>query len=366
MRRALVLGCMLVLFVAWAGAGQTLTGSWDTDIVVDPLKTQFTDTLALTSVVTLNYALGDWHFITVSTFSGDGWTDQDFKATGVLGSFSINTALDLNPNATFGDWSTTVQATLYGIVMGATFKLDGTDAYLTLTGRGGMGTPVSVDITAGFGSATPAGCDLDFSYVTIGVDFTFCECAPIQSEFKFDCEGFLYAKFVTTGIAIPNLPWLTIGATLEFLLDAKTLTLSPTFDFGATVCFDLHFDVDPTGNVTVPAIRVDGIGIACTIDGVKFAAFSYWGNDGKPGLLSGTDYWEVYSIGTSNDDCCGPFGFDVAVYFLEKGIRLFDVGLIDADLTLRVASQFTVDMGLEINLETAAFTKWTLGFLVTW
>jgi len=45
---------------------------------------------------------------------------------------------------------------------------------------------------------------------------------------------------------------------------------------------------------------------------------------------------------------------------------LFDIALIDANMTLQVASQFTFNMGLMIDVDGGAFTQWTLGFEVTW
>ena len=367
MKRALVISLICVLGLSFAGLAQTLSGSWDTDITIDPQKSSFVDALSLTSVLKVNYGIGDWVFGSVTTLSENGWTDQDFSAGGVLGAFSITSALDLNPNATFGDWTTTAKVTIAGVSFSGTFKLDGTDAFLTLYGKGGVGTPVVVDVTVNFGAANPAGCELNFTDITIGVDFTFCDCAPIESEIKFDCAGLAYIKFTTAGIAIPNLPWVTIGATLNFTLQTKTLVLAPTFDFGAITCFDLYFAVDTTGlNLTFNSITIDGIGISCTIGGVEFAALSYWGTGVKPGLLKGTEYWEVYSIGTDDDACCGPFEFDLAVFFKQGGTKLFDIALVDASMKLKVASQFTFNTGLKINVETGAFTQWVIGFLVEW
>jgi len=368
MKRALVFSLVCVLGLSFAGLAQTLSGSWDTDITIDPQKTSFVDALALTSVLKVNYGIGDWTFGSVTALSENGWTDQDFSATGVLGAFSITSALDLNPNATFGDWTTTAKVSIAGVSFSGTFKLDGTDAYLTLTGKGGIGTPVVVDVKVEFGDPTAlSGCDLDFQAITIGVDFTFCDCAPIESEIKFDCEGLAYIKFVTKGIAIPNLPWVTIGATLQYTLQTKTLVLTPTFDFGAITCFDLYFDVDTTGgNLTFNSITIYGIGIECTIGGVEFGALSQWGTGPKTGLLKGTEYWEVYWIGTDDDGCCGPFEFDLAVFFKDKGTKLFDIALVQATMELQIASQFTFNTGLKINVETGAFTEWVIGFLVTW
>ncbi len=207
---------------------------------------------------------------------------------------------------------------------------------------------------------------MDFNAVQIGVDFPFC-CADITSDIYFDCEGFDKIVFSASGIAIPNLPWVTLGATLQFTMQTKSLVLAPTFSFGTIVCFDLYFDVDyGDPHLTLGDITIEGIGLTCDIGTVTFTGLSFWGDGTKPGLLYGTDYWEVYALASKDEACCGPFTFSAAVYFLDGGGALFDVGLVDVDMTLKVASQLTFNMGLEINVDTVGFTEWVIGFLVTW
>ena len=106
-----------------------------------------------------------------------------------------------------------------------------------------------------------------------------------------------------------------------------------------------------------------GIGFTCDIGAVTFEGYSYLG-EVLPASLS--PYWEYYIISTNDDACCGPFAFDLGFYFLKGGAKLFDIALIDANMSLQVASQFSFNMGLEINVETGAFTLWTVGFEVTW
>jgi hypothetical protein len=350
--------------LAFSGLAATLSGSWDTDVTIDPQQTNFNDAIGIVSVLTVAYTVGDWTFTSVTDLDENGWTDQDFSVAGVLGAFSITSALDFNPAAaTFGSWNTTASVAIAGVSFGMDFTLSGGSVALELTGAGVAGD-VSVDVTVTFGDPA-AGCDLDWTGVTIDLGFPFC-CADIDLEVKFDCTGFLSATFTAGGIAIPNLPWVTIDAELVFTMTEKTLTLSPDFDFGAIACFDLYFSVDTTGNITIGDISIDGIGISCDIGAVSFTGLSYWGTGTKPGALKGTPYWEVYTIETNDDACCGPFSFDVSFYFLTTGIRLFDVALIDANMELQVAAQFAFNMGLEINVNTGAFSQWTVGFLVTW
>jgi hypothetical protein len=377
MKRALVISLICVLGLAFSGLAATLSGSWDTDVTIDPQQTNFNDAIGIVSVLTVAYTVGDWTFTSVTDLNEGGWTDQDFSVAGVLGAFSLTSALDFVPAAaTFGSWNTTAAVAIAGVSFSVDFTLADEDVELVLAGSGVAGdVTVGIEVTFGgiardvYGVIIPGGnngvCDLDWAGVTIDIGFPFC-CADIALEVVFDCTGFSSATFTTGGIAIPNLPWVTIDAELVYTMTEKTLELSPNFDFGAIVCFDLYFDVATTGNITLGDISIEGIGLTCDIGAVSFTGLSFWGTGDKPGNLYGTSYWEVYTIETNDDACCGPFGFDLSFYFLNGGARLFDIALIDANMSLQVAAQFLFNMGLEINVETGAFSQWTVGFLVTW
>jgi len=155
---------------------------------------------------------------------------------------------------------------------------------------------------------------------------------------------------------------------LTFTADEKNLVLAPTFDFGTIVCFDLDISVTSTGGDMAPlnleTIHIDGISLTCTIGGIDFTGVS----DFDGGLGPDADhltYWEYYTIATTDDGCCGPFTFDVSFYF-EDGTKLFDVGYIDANMSLQVATQFAFTMGLGIDVENNDWSAWTIGFEVTW
>jgi len=197
----------------------------------------------------------------------------------------------------------------------------------------------------------------------------FCCMEDITTTLYMTCNGFDFLEFETAGIIIPHLPWVTLGATLKFTLEAKALTLTPTFVWGDILCadFDLFMSVSTTGDqLAIEGIRIGGIGLRCDIGGVSFTGISFWGGGAKPLLLEGTEYWEYYQIKTVDDGCCGPFEFEATVFFKEAGSRLFDVALFDIDMSIALSSQFTFDMGLVVNTETAAFTRWTFGFLIEW
>jgi len=362
MKRALVLSLICVLGLGFSSLAASLTGYWDTDVTIDPQQTSFAAAIGLTSEIGVTYTVGDWAFTSITTLTEAGWDTQEFEAAGVLGAFSISSGLEFEPNTpAFVSWDVTTGVSIAGVSFGAVFALDGDDATLELSGSGVAGD-VSIDITVYFGDDEGDGCDLDWAGVEIGIDFPFC-CADISADLVFDCSGFDSITFATGGIAIPNLPWLTIDAEIEFTMDAKTVTISPDLDFGDIVCFDLDIDWGATGGVNAPLVfgdlTIEGISLECDIGAVSFTGVTD---------LTATEgeYFEWYTIETNDDGCCGPFGFELGFYFLEGGLRLFDIALIDVDMSLQIASQFTFNMGLEVNVQTQAFTEWTVGFYVTW
>jgi hypothetical protein len=363
MKRALVLSLICVLGLGFSSLAASLTGYWDTDVTIDPQQTNFNDAIGLTSELSVTYTVGDWAFTSLTNLDETGWTGQEFDVAGVLGAFTLDSTLIFDPaTPAFTSWETIAGVSIAGVSFSSDFTLDSSGTQIVLSGSGVAGdVTVGVDVTLGSGD----GCDFDFNEVVINIGFPFC-CADIAAEIAFDCSGFEYVEFSTGGIAVPNLPWLTIDAVLHFTMDEKTLTLSPNVDFGDFACIDLDIDIDYTGgdmeDLSINSFVISGLSLTCDIGAVTFTGVSSF--DG--GLGPNEAYWEGYTIETSDDACCGPFSFDLSIWFLDGGTKLFDVGLIDANMELQVATQFTFNMGLQVNVESGSFTQWTVGFLVEW
>jgi hypothetical protein len=367
MKRALVLSLICVVGLAFAGFGQTLTGSWITEVCLDPQTASFADAISLDSVLTVTYGIGDWAFTSVTSMTGAGWDDQTFSVSGLFGLITVASALDFGPTGTFDSWDTTLGLSMAGVDFTAVFSLEPLDSQLDLSLVAGLGSAVEGSIDIVFGGEE--GCDFDFTSVAIGLDFLFCDCAPIETTILFDCtNGFVSFTAATGGIAIPNLPWVTIGAELVFTLTDKELTITPAFDFGPIVCFDLDFAVVESGGQTFPgdtlilsSIEIVGIGIGCTIGGVEFYAYSDLDT-----TLAPEDIWEYYTIGLDADACCGGvFEFDAYFGFNDAGLTLFNLAVVEIDMKVNVTEQFAFTMGLDVDLA-GGFTSWCLGFEVTW
>ena len=159
---------------------------------------------------------------------------------------------------------------------------------------------------------------------------------------------------------------MTLDAVLTFTMDEKTLVVTPNFDFGAIACFDIYM-IEPGGNlfgdITIAVSVLSARSVASSSPASRTGATRRT----KPGILKGTPYWEAYQIATTDDGCCGPFNFDITIYFLEGGVQLFDVA---EDRGEHVDPDFDavhVRHGPRPRPDAVpTFTEWTLGFLVEW
>jgi hypothetical protein len=392
MKRALVLSLIFAVGLGIVGFGATLSGKWDTDLILDFTQPIWPAGITVVTVLDVDYTVGDWTFGSYTKISNGAWGTQYFDAAGVLGAFTITSKLEFDPaNVAFKKWTSTVDVSIAGVTFGAKFELVPLATKLTLTGSGVAGD-VTIGVTVVLGDLDVApsdGCDLDFASAKFVVGFPFC-CADVTSTLYITCEGFDYVKFCVSDLTIENLPWLTLGACVQFQTDSKVFTLSPEIDLGVIGCdFDLFYTLKKSGGTNyapllIDGIYIDGIQIACEIGGVAFTGITYWGDDvfgagadESPGILAGyEEYWEAYQIATTDDGCCGPFSFDVTVFFDEDDAdllddpagadELFDVAYLVANMSIQIATQFTFDMGVETDLEAGTVNKWTFGFLVEW
>ena len=363
MRRAFILGAVIVMGFALAGSAQALTGHWKVNMEINPQSPSFVDAFSYSTELLVKYTVGDWTFSALSKLDESGWTDQDFSATGVIGGFTISSALNFDPDVpAFDKWTTTTTVEIAGVTFSGTFELYDEDVFLTLQARGTSGG-VDIDVTAKLGDDDdPGDCDLDFSSLQIGVDFPFC-CAEVESTVYFDCDGFEKAVFEAAGIAIMNLPWVTFDLELEFTTQTKSLAITPNFDFSG-VCIEFYVGVETSGKLTFEALHFDGFILECDIGKVDFTAISFWGDFvTKPSVLG--DYWEMYKVEADEDACCGPFDFEAAVFFDENSSHLFDVGKFTFDMSIGFTPSMEFSMGLDFVLGVGV-TSIDFGFLITW
>jgi len=370
-KKLLVLGGVLLLLAGGASA-QSLSGQWSAEMEFDFTQATFSDALTFYNTLIAQYAVGGWTFGSLSTFADTGWSAQLLTAAGVLGAYSFDTSLSLGTEGTFQSWVTTVGTSMGGMTFGITTTLNanGLGVQLSLSGSTDL---VEFDGGVSFGDPSTSDCDLYWQGISIDLEFPFC-CADLTLEIDFDCDGFDSLEISVVNLTISSIPWLSLDASLKFQLESKTLVLAPDFDFGEVSCdFDLYMDVTSVLGGEGPneplwisqSIQIDGIKLACSVDGIQFLGVSYWGSGSKPSILAGTDYWEGYQISTVDDGCCGAFAFDVAVFFDEESTALLDIAAFEATVELDVSEQFTFSSEFNVDVLTSTST-WSVGFSIVW
>ena len=205
--------------------------------------------------------------------------------------------------------------------------------------------------------------------ITIGA-FPFC-CADIDLELYFTCaNGFEYVSFGVTDIVIGNLDWLTLGANLKFITEAKELQLLPTLDIGEVLCFtlfsELDFDAGKMAPLKVKGIKIMGLEIACDLGPVTIrdvAVFDpcnialtteEYGSQVMSiddildlGYEYYPDYWELFSIAYAGPGCCeGESTVLLNSYFDCTTAQLFDLAMIYAEANIPIGKLLTLSFGL--------------------
>jgi hypothetical protein len=395
MEKALVFSLALVVGLGIVGFGQALGVTWTTDVVLDLTGGPWPTDVDVLSELGVEYIVGDWTLSSASDVENGVWTSQDFAFAGALGAFTISGDAEFDPAIPeFVSLELDVVLAIAGVTFGVESTLVPGGVEVVLTGSGEAGD-VSIDAAVTLGDQ--ADCAFDFELAEITVGFPFC-CTDISAEIELDCRGFGYAEFCVEGIAIENLPWLTLGACVDFQVERKHFVLTPEIDLGLIGCdFDLYYRLDDHGGdmdvLAIDGIFFDGIEVACEIGGVQFTGITYFG----PGVYTPGigwhlpsilheyedkyyDFFEAYRIATTDDGCCGPFRFDVTFLFPGSTMThpifgpipifthtLFGMGWVSVNLEVEIAKGFTFGIGIETDLllwnmaDDVTFT-----FLVEW
>jgi len=380
MKKALVLTLAFALGLGFAAFAAPLSGEWESSITINPQSPAFT---AFGSTITVDYTVGGWVFESVTVFDIDGWDAQSFSAAGVLGAFSIGSDLVFAPaTAAFTSWDTTGSVSIAGVAFNGEFLLTDTGSAWLFGATGGAG-----DLSLGASVYFNGKLDAYSALTTVSNEYCFCfSSVDFTASFPFACvelvdvslgfstDGFDGITFAVSGIAIPGLSWFTFDAALTFTTQTdtqKTLTLTPTLTFGTSDCIVVYVDfVGADGescgtDLTITGIKVYGIGLTYAWNGVSFSSYSSFAADSNEELTGNADYWEVFSITSAADSCCGGgFSFALDTYFSCTSSKLFDWAETDASISYGLGSNFTITTGL--NVTDAGFTEWSIGFDVTW
>ena len=390
MKKALVLALVFTFGLGIAAFAGPLSGSWCTDIeiTIDPSL----GTLEVTDFVStliVDYTVCGWVFNSTTGFKLAGWTTQSFAVDGVLGAFTIGSTLVFAPaSAAFTSWDSTVGVSIAGVAFDAEFLLEDDGAGWMFGASGGAGD-CDFGATVYFNSQmtvsglallqTPSYC-FCFTSVDFDISFPFACIDLVDISLGFSTAGFDGITFSVTGIVVPGLPWLTFDLLLTFETgeDGKVMTLTPAIDLGTFTCITLYYELqgyagtscddDPEieeSGAKFDGIHFYGISLEYTWNGVSFYSASSLDVDFNEELTGYADYWEVFTISSEADSCCGgAFDFSVSTYFACDSELLFDWAMTEISVGIGLGSNFNVTLGLQVD--TTGFSQMSFGFCVTW
>lgn len=412
MKRALVIGLM-ILGIGLSAAAAGFSGNWDTDIVFEIDGT--TDALTVTSftsILDVDYTVGDWVFGANMFIDMDELFDLNFDIAGVLGAFSFYSFLNFDPTTpAFSSWENLAKVSIAGVDLYAAFAMTdiagviGTgfaigahgvagdveiwaEADFNIAGWGGNGVywaynygwdilhdwGTYYDCTvpgweSGFWAAQTASCTSAFSDLTIYVELPLA-CLDLLVMVDFNCTvGFNYIQFDLNDIDL-GAGWFQLDdLNVKFTVDSKTVTTDFTATFGDAVCIKPYWDI-VHDFASVTAIDLDALLLSYTYNGVTIKAGELFPTPGnyyvgftKSGSLNHyptcvvPNANEFIGVWFDGDSCCGGL-IDASFVVFFDGIMnavpsastgIFDFILMVANVEVGIGSGFSIRGGLEVS-----------------
>jgi len=378
MKRALVLTLALVLGLGIAAFAGPLSGSWESNLTLGiTTSTPYISSLAFSSTLIVDYTIGGWTFESTTGFTEAGWGTQEFTANGTLGAFTMASDLVFDPgNAAFTSWDTNGSVSIAGVTLNGEFLL--ADGAGWTFGASGQAGDLSLGATAYFnmdsnGNLVQTGENaycFCFSSVDFTASFPFACISNVSTTLSFNnSTGFDSVEFSVSGIAIPNIAWLTFDADLTFTVDSKTLDITPNLNLGDFSCITLYGKLVMDGDYTISGLQIYALGLSQTWNGVTFSDLSIFDVSYYVENVDDSwnpNYWELFTIESTGDSCCGGgIDFTVNTYFQNtQNASLFDWGETDVTLGFGIGSNFTLNTGL--NVDQTGLSQISFGFKATW
>ena len=215
-------------------------------------------------------------------------------------------------------------------------------------------------------------CQATFTREFITIEGVTLGCAKFDAGLNITCEGFNWLKILVTDIELS--PFVGFDALVTFSItqtaSQKTISLEPDILFGDTGCFTFHLAWDYTGTATdfsLQGLIINGISMSYTWNGLTFTSATSFnpvlGPSGyylaadvnspttygffvpdksfskdKFNTSTGEGYyrqvcypeeyydiWEMFTIETSGDGCCGgDYEWKVNTYFGDRKSLIVD------------------------------------------
>ena len=386
-------------------AESLLSGTWSMDVTLNPTGSLFG---SLDSVLEMGYSFGNLAASSISYFILGGYICQGFGLTGTIGAFDVQGNALFGPSSAQYLYTQMIAEVSVGVADLGLYVAQLTDAVLggpacgMVVRMAGSSGGVQIESITEFG-AHIEGITIVHAATGLSMDYTTNPLEPAQcftaekltvSGLSFGCaenisarlimscaNGFESLTFSVLGVET-LVPWLAVDVELTFETQTKSLALTPKVMLEDLGCVELYAELDDSAG-TIGELSIHGLGISAEFNGVSFMSLSVFDagyvltadQHGSTvmtiadALAQGVDfypsYWELFSIETAGDGCCGEtYSFLTNTYFDTNSSSLFDWGMSYVEAVIPVGPGFSLKGS--IKLTPAGLETLVLGLTVSW
>ena len=213
-----------------------------------------------------------------------------------------------------------------------------------------------------FGEIQTDSCQLVFTYAEAELSLACPPCAdPISATLLYDAAGFVECFLAASRVG--SLPLsVTLGASVLFEPEQKTLEFQPSLSLENPPCIDLYAGLSwDAAAQTLEGIRLYGIGARCEVGEARFRGL--WALDPSQIALVKAPYWSLLGLIWDLPTCCELVGEgSVALFFGDQ--NLFDLEEVLAEFVLPITERSSISLAAQLAMD-GGFTLtfgWDLSF----
>ena len=283
-----------------------------------------------------------------------------------LDTVNISSTLAFDPKASppvggvFDYWRASTSFALLGVNVSQTLYLTNpqTSSYATITTQT---TVASASVSNTLRIALDESCSLLLSRNDTMVAWSWCDIG-LRASLAMTCNGFERLTFAASEIPLPLFSLLpegiTLGATITFELDKKSLSAQLNWRPASAACIQLMGELATTTltngsakSESITGVTIYGVKLECEIpQGVSFTSATSLHEDYNTKVTGQTDYFEVIRLAGNLAGCCGVPGYwGISTYFHDKSALLFDWGMTVASFDISLAEQLSLSFSLVVR-----------------
>ncbi len=183
-----------------------------------------------------------------------------------------------------------------------------------------------------------------FSYATVTFEFPLAEGKSVGGKLLVDKSG-LEELWLQLQPPVDLLPWLSLGMSVTFQGDEKSVAVSPSLSLSSPACLDFYWGVSwDSSDAVLDGLKLYGFGIHCQFGSVELHSLTSLA-PGEIALVK-PPYWELLGLAWKFPGCCGEGEASAVFYFGEEG--LFSVSELAVEVSFPVSPSLTIALGLSL------------------